>query len=116
MSIPVDLTMRNGFSVSILLHGEAVGFQIIVCHAVICIIRYEAFDYFQKNGELTIRNKIHHFNNLRFYGHINEVFSLGVGLNMRRTLDVEKNMSILIEVQDAQTGKTAHTFVVTATK
>ena len=46
-------------------------------------------------------------------GAIEEGFTLGVGLNMRCTLDVEKNMSILIEVQDAQTGKTAHTFVVT---
>ena len=46
-------------------------------------------------------------------GAIEEVFSLGAGFNMRRTLDAEKNMSILIEVQDAQTGKTAHTFVVT---
>lgn len=46
-------------------------------------------------------------------GAIEEVFSLGAGFNMRRTLDVEKNMSILIEVQDAQTGKTVHTFVVT---
>lgn len=46
-------------------------------------------------------------------GAIEEVFTLGVGLNMRRTLDAEKNMSILIEVQDAQTGKTVHTFVVT---
>ena len=36
-------------------------------------------------------------------GAIEEVFTLGAGLNM----------SILIEVQDAQTGKTAHTFVVT---
>ena len=72
LSIPVDFTMRNGFSVSILLHGEAVGFQIIVCHAVICIIRYEAFDYFQKNGELTIRNKIHHFNNLCVYSPISK--------------------------------------------
>ena len=49
-------------------------------------------------------------------GAIEEVFTLGAGFNMRRTLDAEKNMSILIEVQDAQTGKTAHTFVVTATK
>ena len=46
-------------------------------------------------------------------GAVEEVFTLGVGLNMRRTLDSEKNMSILIEVQDAQTDKTAHTFVVT---
>ena len=46
-------------------------------------------------------------------GAIEEVFTLGVGHNMRRTLDAEKNMSILIEVQDAQTGKTVHTFVVT---
>ena len=46
-------------------------------------------------------------------GTIEEVFSLGAGFNMRRTLDAQKNMSILIEVQDAQTGKTAHTFVVT---
>jgi len=46
-------------------------------------------------------------------GAIEEVFTLGAGFNMRRTLDAEKNMSILIEVQDAQTGKTAHTFVVT---
>lgn len=46
-------------------------------------------------------------------GAIEEVFSLGAALNMRRTLDAEKNMSILIEVQDAQTGKTVHTFVVT---
>ena len=46
-------------------------------------------------------------------GAIEEVFSHGAGLNMRRTLDAEKNMSILIDVQDAQTGKTAHTFVVT---
>lgn len=46
-------------------------------------------------------------------GAIEEFFSHGAGLNMRRTLDAEKNMSILIEVQDAQTGKTAHTFVVT---
>ena len=46
-------------------------------------------------------------------GAVEEVFTLGVGLNMRRTLDAEKNMSILIEVQDAQAGKTAHTFVVT---
>lgn len=46
-------------------------------------------------------------------GAIEEVFTLGAGLNMRRTLDAEKNMSILIEVQGAQTGKTAHTFVVT---
>ena len=46
-------------------------------------------------------------------GAIEEVYTLGAGLNMRRTLDAEKNMSILIEVQDAQTGKTAHTFVVT---
>ena len=45
-------------------------------------------------------------------GAIEEVFTLGAGLNMRRTLDAEKNMSILIEVQDAQTGKIAHTFVV----
>ena len=33
---------------------------------------------------------------------------------MRRTLDAEKNMSILIEVQDAQTGKVVHTFVITS--
>lgn len=46
-------------------------------------------------------------------GAIEEVFSLGAVLNMRRTVEAEKNMSILIEVQDAQTGKTAHTFVVT---
>lgn len=46
-------------------------------------------------------------------GAIEEVYTLGAGLNMRRTLDTEKNMSILIEVQDAHTGKTVHTFVVT---
>ncbi|GAA0213058.1 hypothetical protein [Selenomonas dianae] len=47
-------------------------------------------------------------------GAIEEVFSLGVGLNMRRILDVEKNMSILIEIQDAQTDKVVHTFVITS--
>ena len=47
-------------------------------------------------------------------GAIEEVFTLGVGLNMRRTLDSEKNMSILIEVQDAQTDKVIHSFVVTS--
>lgn len=47
-------------------------------------------------------------------GAVEEVFTLGVGLNMRRTLDAEKNMSILIEVQDAQTGKVVHTFVITS--
>ena len=46
-------------------------------------------------------------------GAIEEIFTLGAGFNMRRTLDAEKNMSILIEVQDAQTGKVVHTFVVT---
>ena len=47
-------------------------------------------------------------------GAIEEVFTLGAGLNMRRTLDAEKNMSILIEVQDAQTDKVIHSFVVTS--
>ena len=47
-------------------------------------------------------------------GAIEEVFTLGAGFNMRRTLDAEKNMSILIEVQDAQTGKVVHTFVITS--
>ena len=47
-------------------------------------------------------------------GAIEEVYTLGAGLNMRRTLDAEKNMSILIEVQDAHTGKVVHTFVITS--
>ena len=47
-------------------------------------------------------------------GAIEEVFTLGAGFNMRRTLDAEKNMSILIEVQDAHTGKVVHTFVITS--
>ena len=47
-------------------------------------------------------------------GAIEEVFTLGAGFNMRRTLDAKKNMSILIEVQDAQTGKVVHTFVITS--
>ena len=47
-------------------------------------------------------------------GAIEEVFSLGAGVNMRRTLDAEKNMSILIEVQDTQTDKVVHTFVITS--
>ncbi len=47
-------------------------------------------------------------------GAIEEVFSLGAGFNMRRTLDAEKNTSVLIEVQDAQTGKVVHTFVITS--
>ena len=47
-------------------------------------------------------------------GAIEEVFSLGAGFNMRRTLDAEKNMSILIEIQNAQTGKVVHTFVITS--
>lgn len=47
-------------------------------------------------------------------GAIEEVFTLGAGFNMRCTLDAEKNMSILIEVQDAHTGKVVHTFVITS--
>lgn len=47
-------------------------------------------------------------------GAIEEVFTLGAGFNMRRTLDAEKNTSILIEVQDARTGKVVHTFVITS--
>ena len=47
-------------------------------------------------------------------GAIKEAFTLGAGLNMRRTLDAEKNMSILIEVRDAHTGKVVHTFVITS--
>ena len=47
-------------------------------------------------------------------GAIEEVFTLGVGLNMRRTLDADKNTSVLIEIQDAQTDKVIHTFVITS--
>lgn len=47
-------------------------------------------------------------------GAIEEAFTLGAGFNMRRTLDAEKNTSVLIEVQDAQTGKVVHTFVITS--
>ena len=47
-------------------------------------------------------------------GAIEEIFTLGAGFNMRRTLDAEKNLSILIEVQDAQMGKVVHTFVITS--
>jgi len=47
-------------------------------------------------------------------GAIEEIFTLGAGFNMRRTLDAEKNTSILIEIQNAQTGKVVHTFVITS--
>ena len=47
-------------------------------------------------------------------GAIEEIFTLGAGFNMRRTLDAEKNTSILIEIQNAQTGKVDHTFVITS--
>lgn len=47
-------------------------------------------------------------------GAIEEFFSHGATLNMRRTVEAEKNMSILIEVQDAQTDKVIHSFVVTS--
>ena len=38
-------------------------------------------------------------------GAIEEFFSHGATLNMRRTVEAENNTSIPIEVQDAQTGK-----------
>ena len=47
-------------------------------------------------------------------GAIEEIFTLGAGFNLRRTLDAEKNTSILIEIQNAQTGKVVHTFVITS--
>ena len=47
-------------------------------------------------------------------GAIEEFFSHGATLNMRRTVEAENNTSILIEVQDAQTGKVVHTFVITS--
>lgn len=47
-------------------------------------------------------------------GVIEEFFSHGATLNMRRTVEAENNTSILIEVQDAQTDKVIHSFVVTS--
>ena len=47
-------------------------------------------------------------------GAIEEFFSHGATLNMRRTVEAENNTSILIEVQDAQTDKVIHSFVVTS--
>lgn len=44
-------------------------------------------------------------------GAVEEVFSLGEGLNLRRVIEAEKSVSVLIEVQDA--NKVVHRFVVT---
>lgn len=47
-------------------------------------------------------------------GAIEKMFPLGAGLNLRRVLDADKNTSVLIEIQDAQTDKVIHTFVITS--
>ena len=45
-------------------------------------------------------------------GAIEEVFSLGAGLNMRRVIEAGKSVSVLIEIEDA--NKVGHRFVVTS--
>ena len=45
-------------------------------------------------------------------GAVEEVFPLGTGINMRRVIEAEKSVSVLIEVQDA--NKVVHRFVVTS--
>ena len=47
-------------------------------------------------------------------GAIEEVFSLGAGLNMRRGIETEDSVSVLIEVQDVQTKDVIHRFVITS--
>lgn len=46
-------------------------------------------------------------------GAVEGIYRLGSGLNMRKTLEVGKNTSVLIEIEDARTGKVIHTFLVT---
>ena len=45
-------------------------------------------------------------------GAIEEIFQIGE-YNMRDKLEAEKSMSILIEIQDVQTDKVIHTFLIT---
>lgn len=47
-------------------------------------------------------------------GAIEEVFSFGAGLNMRRVIEAGKSVSVLIEVQDVQTKDVVHRFVITS--
>ena len=47
-------------------------------------------------------------------GAVEGMYRLGGGFNMRKTLEAGKNTSVLIEIEDARTGKVIHTFLVTS--
>lgn len=47
-------------------------------------------------------------------GAVEGIYRLGGGVNMRKTLEAGKNTSVLIEIEDARTGKVIHTFLVTS--
>ncbi len=49
-----------------------------------------------------------------FDGAVEGIYRLGGGVNVRKTLEAGKNTSVLIEIEDARTGKVIHTFLVTS--
>lgn len=46
-------------------------------------------------------------------GAIDDAFPLGAGFTMRRVIEAEESVSVLIEVQDVQTKDVVHRFVIT---